>query len=48
MRASLFVAPHQARSNATTYLTTYELIAGGTQRYWAVPAVRGSGADTRI
>jgi hypothetical protein len=32
----------------TTYLTTYESIAGGTQRYEAVPAVRGSGADTRI
>jgi hypothetical protein len=32
----------------TTYLTTYESIPGGTQRVWAVPAVRGSGADTRI
>ena len=31
-----------------TNATTYELIAGDTRRVWAVPDVRGSGADTRI
>lgn len=32
----------------TTIATTYESIRGDIQRVWAVPAVRGSGADTRI
>ncbi len=32
----------------TANATTDEVIPGGTQRVWAVPAVRGSGADTRI
>ncbi len=42
------VKDRQKQRLLTTYPTTYESIRGGTQRYGAVPAVRGSGADTQI